>query len=39
MNLGILTILEVAPKIKKKDFEATKRWIESKGIPKLEFLT
>lgn len=30
--LAVLTIQEVAPKIKLKDFEATKRWLEQKGI-------
>jgi len=31
-SLTILSILEVADKLKLKDFDATKRWLEKKGI-------
>lgn len=32
MNLSILTIQEVGAKIKRKDFEATKKWLRNKNI-------
>ena len=31
-SLGLLTILEVAKKLKLSNFDATKRWLEKKGI-------
>ncbi len=31
-NLGLLTILEVAKKLKLSNFDASKRWLEKKGI-------
>lgn len=31
-SLGILTILEVGPKIKLTDFDAIKKWLNKKGI-------
>ncbi len=32
MNLNILTIQEVACKIKRRNFKATKKWLQSKNI-------